>query len=627
MTPEETSDHGHGGPKSPPPIGPMARLRAFWKSVKPWHIYAVLATVVVIVVVVVPTAVLVTRRNHEKALEEHRKAVEQAKSTPSNPSIARVNLGYAQYQGSHVGTGVCQYLGMRYAAPPTGERRWRAPVEPEMDDSGDQAADTFGPICLGISYTAFDGTQDEDCLYANVWAPANATMDSKLPVWLFIQGGGYTQNSNANWNGTALLERSNRNIIFVNFNYRVGLWGFLASERVRANGSGDLNVGLRDQRAMMRWVRRYIAQFGGDSEHVVIVGASAGAGSVALQLVISAFDAAEDGKKLFVGGIGESVFFPAQPRLEELEWQFDGVLAQTGCDGVADPMACLRALDTATLQSAANIPSPFPGRPGLPEPLPLFYFTPCVDGDLLPDLPFDFFASGSFVDVPMIMGSTTDEGTVFSSNASSESDMETFFQNNYPLLSSTQASAIVDEYPLSIATPLAQHAAWFPSSAKAYGEATFVCPGAYVLSSYTNHTSNSNTTASNKSSAWGYRYDVYDATNAALGLGVEHIWESWAVYGPDSQAGPGNGPASYYTTAAGVVGPVMDYWISFVRTLNPNTLKSPDAPTWESWVADDGGRRRLLFQADKFSMEDVPEDQQRRCEFWRDLASTTEQKV
>lgn len=104
-----------------------------------------------------------------------------------------MNLGYAQYQGSLVGAdgGVAQYLGLRYAAPPTGERRWRVPAEPEVEDVGDQAADTFGPICLGISVPyPNDRAEDEDCLFANVWAPANATRESKLPVWLFIQGGG-----------------------------------------------------------------------------------------------------------------------------------------------------------------------------------------------------------------------------------------------------------------------------------------------------------------------------------------------------------------------------------------------------------------------------------------------------
>ncbi|KAF3055664.1 Acetylcholinesterase [Daldinia childiae] len=598
------------------------------QAVKPWHVFAALATIAIIVVVVTPTAILVPRRNRDEAIEED-------KRTPSQPDIARVNLGYAQYQGSLVGRdgGVAEYLGMRYAAPPTGERRWRAPVEPEVDDSGDQAADTFGPICLGISVPYPNGgAQDEDCLYVNVWAPANATVDSKLPVWLFIQGG---------------VERSAQNIILVNFNYRVGLWGFLASERVRGDGggAGDLNVGLRDQREVMRWIRRHIAQFGGDPEHVVINGASAGAGSVALHLLISYAEGSQtqhdnstsssgsssSSGDLFVGAIGESPFFPAQPTVVDLEWQFDLVLSQTGCsDEEEDPMSCLRSKDTATLQQTANIPSPFPGRPGLPDPLPLFYWTPCIDGSLLPDSPSTLFSQGSFIDVPVIMGTTTNEGTVFAPADTASSDaMTLFLQNNYPRLSSAQANNVPRKYPQQATVPL--HESWFPSAATAYGEATFICPTNNILTAYVQRRNNAQR-------AWSYRYDVYDAMNAALGLGVPHIWESWAVFGPDSQQGPGRGPTSYYGEAAAVVPWVMDYWISFVRTLDPSTLRTPGAPVWELWDAEGGGNgngngtgtgsggERLLMQVGNFSMETVPEDQWERCDFWKGLAPALQQR-
>lgn len=244
-----------------------------------------------------------------------------------------------------------------------------------------------------------------------------------------------------------MVQHSGRNIVFVNFNYRVGLWGFLASERVRANSAGDLNVGLRDQIEVMRWVRRNIAQFGGDPTHVVIHGASAGAGSVALHLLMSYSNNTnngndEDNRPLFVGGIGESVFFPAQPAVADVEWQFDRLLSQTGCSSDEDPMSCLRSKDTSTLQ-AANMPSPFPGRPGLP----LFYWTPCLDGDLLRDSPYTLFARGEFVDVPVMMGTTTDEGTIFASNAQTPDDVENFMRDNYPNLTDTQAANILDQYP------------------------------------------------------------------------------------------------------------------------------------------------------------------------------------
>lgn len=98
--------------------------------------------------------------------------------------------------------------------------------------------------------------QTEDCLYINVFAPPNAKTDSKLPVWLYIQGGGYANNSNANYNGTDVVTKSNDNLILVNFNYRVGVLGFLASEKVRQDGA--LNAGLLDERKALHWVQKYI---------------------------------------------------------------------------------------------------------------------------------------------------------------------------------------------------------------------------------------------------------------------------------------------------------------------------------------------------------------------------------
>lgn len=107
---------------------------------------------------------------------------------------------------------------------------------------------------------------------------------------------------------------------------------------------------------------------------------------------------------LFVGAIGDSVFFPAQPRVGELEWQFDRLLNQTGCAGT-DAMSCLRGRSLTTLQNA-NVPQPFPGRNSNPEPL--FYWTPCIDGDLLRDYPYKSFENGNFINVPMIFGTDND---------------------------------------------------------------------------------------------------------------------------------------------------------------------------------------------------------------------------
>lgn len=151
--------------------------------------------------------------------------------------------------GTTVSGGVNRFLGMRYAAAPVGDLRWRAPVSPPTLSTV-QSANAFGPICLGISVSLPNTAESEDCLFVNVWAPQGTNTTSNLPVWLFIQGGGYVSNSNANWDGSEVVQKSGNNIVFVNFNYRVAMWGFLASSKVSANGS--LNAGMLDQRFLMQ---------------------------------------------------------------------------------------------------------------------------------------------------------------------------------------------------------------------------------------------------------------------------------------------------------------------------------------------------------------------------------------
>ena len=454
--------------------------------------------------------------------------------------------------------------------------------------------------------------QDEDCLFVNVFTPANATAQSKLPVWVFIQGGGYTSNANANWNGAGVVERSGRNLVFVNFNYRVGLYGFLASERVRADGA--LNAGLLDQRRLLRWVQAHIAAFGGDPSHVVIHGASAGAGSVALHMV--AHGGRDDG--LFVGAAAESVFLPAAQHVSSLEWQFDLVSAAVGCAEAEDEMACLRSRPTTALQ-AANVAAPFPN--GTQTWNPSFYWTPCIDGDLLPDLPYRLYTRGRFVrSVAAMYGTDTDEGSVFVPNAASRDDIATFFQDNFPRLSSAGAGAIVAQYPRLPAVP--RHERWFPSVSRAYGEAVFTCPAVNMLTSLAEDGgSNISETAAPK--VFGYRYDVYDAESEAAGMGVVHLFEAAAIFGPENIA---MAPLSYWTYNAPIVPVVMDYWISFVRTLDPNVYRHPDAPEWESWNQGGGdAKKRLVFQTGNLSVEETPREQVRRCEFWLSMEEAMEQ--
>ena len=147
-------------------------------------------------------------------------------SVPLGSSIQRstshgqpiVDLGYSLYQGTALEAGVDQWLGIQYAAPPLGDLRWRAPQDPEVNQTLQQA-DEFAPTCLGLFGPGLSKTVNEDCLYLDVFAPSDATPDSKLPVWYFIQGGGYAGDTDENFNFTEVIRKSNYSMVAVQINY------------------------------------------------------------------------------------------------------------------------------------------------------------------------------------------------------------------------------------------------------------------------------------------------------------------------------------------------------------------------------------------------------------------------
>ncbi|GFF56857.1 acetylcholinesterase [Aspergillus udagawae] len=517
-------------------------------------------------------------------------------SRDSEPGSPIIDLGYSKYRGVRLPGGVDQFLGMRYAQPPVGELRFKAPREPEYKYEEEDASQ-FGALCPGTGQQPGNGL-DEDCLFVNVFKPSDATPESKLPVLIYIQGGGYAAMGNPNYNGTEIIRSSGGNMIVVMFNYRVGVLGFLASNSF--GHDADLNVGLLDQRQLFRWVQTHISKFGGDPSHVVIQGTSAGGGSVSHHLTAYR---GHDKEHFFVGAILESPFWPTLRTVPEMEFQYQRLMGSTGCSSVA----CLRKLNISALQAASG-GSAFPDTtPG--DPLPLFYWLPVIDGKLIPDQLHTLFATGQFAHVPMLVGHVTNEGSWFANNASSAAEVSSFLRANYPHLKETQLEEINHEY--ANMAPLPGHAAFFPSASAAYGDATFACPADDMASAVARFVS--------AAKVWSYRYNVLDPGTVAGGYGVPHTFETSAVFGPGNA---GWAASSYYTTNAFIVPVVMGYWMSFVRNLNPNTYKHSGSPEWETWGHLSGSQLRL--QTNNTAMEVVPDRQVRNCTMWRHLARTME---
>lgn len=370
---------------------------------------------------------------------------------------------------------------------------------------------------------------------------------------------------------------------------------------------------LTQPHSALHWVRKYIHLFGGDPDHVVIAGDSAGAGSVAFHM--AAYGGRDD--NLFVGGVVESSFWPTHRKVSDMEFQFDRFAANVSCgpDDAPDGsvMDCLRSKDTAALQSA-DYAQGFPGRTSAAE----WYFLPVIDGDFSQDLLYNQFEQGSIVKVPVLVGDDTDEGTGFVPNATNTTVFLDFMKDNFPKLSTEDFQRISAAYPEDGFDMFPLHADYFAATANAYGENTFTCPGIEVSNSIAAYLS--------PDQVWNYRYNVEDRDTVAAGYGVPHVSEKTAIYGVNN-TGPCDG-CSYATYNAPMVPIVMHYWISFIKHLNPNVEKHFTAPEWQPWIQQCGHSwhpQRLKFELNATEMESVPADQLERCDLWKGLAAVTEQ--
>jgi para-nitrobenzyl esterase len=277
------------------------------------------------------------------------------------------------------------FKGIPFAAPPVSELRWRAPKAAEHWD-GVRTADKFSATCMQRRpNNAPERLMSEDCLYLNVYTAAKSSKDHR-PVMVWIHGGALTTGAGSLYDGEALAKKG---VVVVTVNYRLGVFGFFANPELTKesdrNSSG--NYGLLDQIAALQWVQKNIAGFGGDPKRVTIFGESAGSWSVNYLV------ATPLAHGLFQRAIGESggEFAPART-LAEMEQT--GV--KFGQSIGADSLAALRAKPADDLVKANG-----------------FTTAANVDGWLLPQDVYTIFSQGKQNDVPVLIGSNADEGTMF----------------------------------------------------------------------------------------------------------------------------------------------------------------------------------------------------------------------
>ncbi|KAM5544412.1 hypothetical protein V8D89_002072 [Ganoderma adspersum] len=488
-----------------------------------------------------------------------------------------VQLDQATVYGATNGS-VSSYLNIPFAQPPIGDLRLRLPkpidsyngtidatqLGPQAIQAIPRLREDMPPQMLQDFFAALDiphgpaRSASEDCLNLNVLVPAGTTADARLPVIVFISGGGYNSGSNSQYDGAVMVRRSiemGKPIIFAAMNYRLHAFGFLGGKEVKDAGIG--NIGLHDQREGLRWIKKYIGAFGGDPDKVTIWGPSAGGMSVAAHL----FANGGDNEGLFRAGIMFGGFTLPTGDISKQQPTFDALVARAGCTGAADKLECLRKIPAEDFTAAA---APTPVAFDYEGVSALQWF-PHADGTLLKEPAGEAVSAGRIANVPFIIGGSLDEGTVVAPgawNITTDAEFLEYMRDYYfPGSSTEEVTPLLTLYPNDPAqgSPFGtgdanQLAPMFKRVAAFQGDFLFHAQRRSLL-----------TLRSDKQPAWAYMVE----RDRARGFGYIHSKDVQCLSRGEE---------------------LTDYVIQFVVTLDPNGGSNRTIP----WPRYDPARRQML---------------------------------
>ena len=485
------------------------------------------------------------------------------------------------------GNRVLEWKGIPYAAPPLGELRWALP-RPPPPWVGVRDASNYRSACPQPSrYGLTDASDDEDCLYLNVTAPAApAPVPRGRPVLVWIHGGAFIGGS-SNLYPLDYLAREG-DLVVVSINYRLGVFGFMPHPSFEARHNGG--YALEDQRAAFRWVKRNIAAFGGDPANVTIAGESAGAASVCMQLI-----APDESRGLFEKAIVQSAACAVRLHsVDEAEAIGRKVAHVVGCDEAATALACLRTKTVAELLEAATTAAS--GE--------LMAFAPAVGSGSLPRQGAEALTTGHFLRVPLINGGNRDEMRLYVGYdvAAGRTVTPENYLDKLRAIYGESASAIAAEYPVTSYT----------SAPAALGT---------VLSDYMPAGGLSNCLylrggrlASKYTPVFEYEFADRGAPpvmpDPGFELGAVHAAELPYQFPHISHTYKVDGPA-LSPAADRLAGRMLAYWSGFAHTGNP---RPEGLPRWRQFSSD---ASVLGFDAAEVGLFDA--GAAHHCSFWQAL--------
>lgn len=484
-----------------------------------------------------------------------------------------VQTGYGPVRGSDDGR-VRTWKGIRYAAAPVGDLRWRAPQPPQRWTEVADAT-TFGPVSpqprspipMGLGTRA-----DEDCLFLNIWAPS-ASSGGPRPVMVWVHGGAYIFGSGSQplYDGTTLAADSD--VVVVTINYRLGALGFVDFSSF--DPAFDSNVALRDVLAALRWVRDNIDGFGGDPERVTLFGESAGAGIVTTLLAVP------QAAGLFSRAIAQSSPATSVYDSSRARAVAQLVLDRLGMTAQEAHRAPVQELVDASAHVFDHVPTATPGR---------LAFAPTVDGDLVPDYPVTLARAGKTHPVPLLIGTNKDEAALFRF-------MRSPLMPIAPKAIRTMFEEIADDQPgLQIPTEEQISAAYRARRARARSlgvasDVGFRMPTVWFAEGH-----------SEVAPVYLYRFDWATPIFKLIRLGAAHATELIYVWG---NLVSGSRDVTFklggLKTGEALSQRMRARWTSFAATAEP--AGPPGEPHWAPFRTD--GRSTLVIDADDRVVDDL----------------------
>ncbi len=440
--------------------------------------------------------------------------------------------------------GLGMFKAIPYAQPPVGKLRWKAPV-PLVKWEGTYKADKFAP--MPPQQTRQRPGQEgpgwsEDCLYINVVTPA-ASVDDKLPVMVWIHGGGFITGSYSQNRGNALAHKG---VVFASIAYRTGALGFLAHPELSKESERGIsgNYGLMDQILALKWIKENIAAFGGNPDNITIFGESAGA------IAVSMLCSSPLAKGLFNRAISQSggSFCP----VDSVRTNNNGIRDVKGAEVFG--MEFMKRIGAKNLKELRKM-SPEAWVADEPS-IGVGGFWPTVDGYVLTDEQYSLYEKGEYNDVDVLIGTNSDEGGMFVRPSSVDEYVAEVRRDYGPY-----ADRILETYPAST-----EDETYFARS-DIFRETAFAWP-TYVWADLQQKTGDSD--------VYVYYFDQVGAN-------------PWGR-GPARGAGHGSDLSYVFGTFWGqpdaldksVSDMMISYWTNFAKTGNPNVEGLPYWPQFEA---------------------------------------------